>query len=164
MKLAIHSKATLLHSNATDFTHMISIGDVGSDLTEFRPQSIPATSQLCLNFRDRKTGEREDAPTERDINPLFSWLDGTGRIDGLLVHCGAGMSRSPAIALLALCKMIPKTSVYENMCMVADCAVAKYIWPNPLVVELGGRIMQRNGEIVSGVNKWRRDIEPGFAE
>ena len=48
------------------------------------------------------------------------------------------------------------------MCMVADRAVAKYIWPNPLVVELGDRILQRNGEIVSGVNKWRCDIEPEF--
>ena len=143
---------------------MISIGDVGCDLTQFRPHSIPEAAQLCLNFRDRKTRERSDAPTERDVEPLFAWLDAAGRIDGLLVHCGAGMSRSPAIALLVLCKMDQKPSVFENMCIVADCAVAKYIWPNPLVVEIGDNIMQRGGELVSGVDQWRRTIEPDFAE
>lgn len=164
MKLSIHSRATLTQANGFDFTHIISLGDAGFDLTQLRPPSIPAASQLCMNFRDRKTRERADAPTEADIRPLFPWLDAMGEIDGLLVHCGAGMSRSPAIALLAICQLNPDTSAYENMCLVADCAVAKYIWPNPLVVELGDDIMQRNGEVISGVNQWRRTIEPEFAE
>ena len=164
MKLSIHSRASLTQLNGFDFAHMISIGDAGSDLTQFRPPGLPASSQLCMNFRDRKTRERADAPTEDDIRPMFLWLDAMGEIDAMLVHCGAGMSRSPAIALLALCHINPNTSVYENMCLVADCAVAKYIWPNALVVELGDDILRRDGEIVSGVNQWRRTIEPEIGE
>ena len=164
MNLAIHGKSTLFQIPIERFTHMISIGDAGCDLTAFRPQSIAASSQLCMNFRDRKTRERDDAPTEDDIWPLFQWLDSNIQIGGLLVHCGAGMSRSPAIALLALCHIHPESDALENMRYVASRSAAKYIWPNPLVVELGDNIMQRNGQIVSGANKWRRTIEPDFTE
>ena len=164
MILAVHGKSTLPQVPVQEFTHMISIGDAGCDLTEFRPYAISASSQLCMNFRDRKTNEREDAPTEEDIRPLFEWLDSNSQIGGLLVHCGAGMSRSPAIALLALCHIHPGSNVCENMHHVAKCSAAKYIWPNPLVVELGDNIMQRDGQVVSGANEWRLTIEPDLAE
>lgn len=162
MKLAIHGKLTMAQTSFAEFTHMISIGDAGCDLTEYRPQTIDPSAQLCMHFRDRSSRKRNDAPTEKDIWPLFEWLDSHQEIDGLLVQCGAGMSRSPAIALLALCHLQTNKSVFENMCHVSLNSAAKYIWPNPLVIELGDKIMARNGEIVSGVDRWRRTIEPGF--
>ena len=64
------------------------------------------------------------------IWPLFQWLDSNIQIGGLLVHCGAGMSRSPAIALLALCHIHPESDALENMRYVASRSAAKYIWPN----------------------------------
>ena len=164
MKLAIHKHATLKQIKSSEFTHIISIGDVGCDLKELRPKSISPSSQLCLNFRDRKSRERDDAPCENDIRPLLLWLESTGPVEGLLVHCGAGMSRSPAVALLALCYFFPDINVHDNMCQVADCAVANYIWPNPLVIELGDNLMQRNGQIIAGVNQWRSTIEPDFTK
>lgn len=82
-----------------------------------------------------------------------------GSMEGLLVHCGAGMSRSPAIALLALCHLFPNTDAFENMTFVACSSAARYIWPNPLVVQLGDAIMNQNGRLVSGVDKWRRTVE-----
>ncbi|MDB2687339.1 hypothetical protein N9Y42_09015 [Mariniblastus sp.] len=164
MLLAIHGKSNLARISPADFTHMISIGDAGRDLSQYRPPSINSSAHLCMNFRDRKTRERRDAPTEDDIRPLFRWLDASAEIRGLLVHCGAGMSRSPAIALLALCHIHPDLITFENMCRVESCSVAKYIWPNPLVVELGDSIMERDGQIVSGVDGWRRKVQPNSAE
>ena len=91
-------------------------------------------------------------------------LDSTAEINGLLVHCGAGMSRSPAIAVLALCYLQPSANPLKQMVNVENSSTCEYIWPNPLVVQLGDRIMQRNGDVVHGVNCWRRLKEPGTAE
>ncbi len=85
MKLAIHGKLTMAQTSFAEFTHMISIGDAGCDLTEYRPQTIDPSAQLCMHFRDRSSRKRNDAPTEKDIWPLFEWHDSHQEIDGLLV-------------------------------------------------------------------------------
>ncbi len=164
MHLDVRGQATLHDVKTGAISHMISIGDGDRELCDFRLPCVQAHRQLCLHFRDRKSADRDGAPTETQIRPLFEWLDSAGEIDGLLVHCGAGMSRSPAIAVLALCHLQPSKNPYEQMVFVENCSTCNYIWPNPLVVELGDRIMRRNGKIVDGVNCWRRMKEPATAE
>lgn len=160
MHLEVHGQTTLHDDNIARMSHMISIGDGDLDLREFRLPSVAVEHHLCLQFRDRKSADRPGAPREVEIRPLFNWLDTVGDIEGLLVHCGAGMSRSPAIAVLTLCYLNPSADPFQLMLDVEKCSKCDYIWPNPLVVSIGDQILQRNGEIVNGVDAWRRMKEP----
>lgn len=162
MNLEIHNKATLRNIRPSKFSHMISVGDPGYDLSQLRPEMMIPDAQLCLNFRDRKTAGRSGAPTIADIMPLYRWLEDVGNIDRLLVHCGAGMSRSPAIALLVVCWLNPNSDVFTQMNFVSKCCSSSYIWPNPLIIELGDQITRSNGKMVAGVDRWRQIVDPDF--
>ncbi len=155
MVLKICGRVSLRNAGDLDFTHMISIGDPDEELGVLRLPSIPAESHLCLRFRDRKSPDRKDAPIASDIRTLFQWLDAAGEIESLLVHCGAGMSCSPAVAVLAMCHLQPEVSPFSHMVRVESYTEFAHPWPNPLVVALGDRVMGRNGAIVSGIDKWR---------
>lgn len=155
MRLDVRGRATLDQVPVGVFSHMISIGDAGAALSDQRLPEIHQGNHLCLHFRDRKSPERSGAPSESEIRPLFEWLDSVVPIKGLLVHCGAGMSRSPAIAVLAACHLQPTAEPYQQMLFVERSCRCKHIWPNPLVVQLGDRILERNQAIVNAVDQWR---------
>ena len=57
--------------------------------------------------------------------------------------------------------MFPDRSPYDQMTKVGEAAECSYIWPNPLVVEIGDRMLGRRGDIVAGVNRWRSE-QPDF--
>ncbi|MEO1529832.1 MAG: hypothetical protein AAFX06_30840 [Planctomycetota bacterium] len=161
LHLKICGQSLIDSVETTRISHQISIGDSNQKgLDSFRLASLPEHHQLCLSFRDRKTRQRKGAPTKQQVLPLFTWLAAHEDMSGLLVHCGAGMSRSPAVALLTLCFLFPCEDPFEQMFLVERCSEYDSIWPNPLVVELGDEIMQRKGEIIAGVERWRRMKEP----
>jgi len=131
-------------------------------MDDFRGTNRGLDSPQNFTHRNRSAVNRcQGALGARSTKSLH---ENTACMRGLLVHCNAGMSRSPAIAILALCHLQPAASPFERMTYVESCSRCEYIWPNPLVVELGDRIMQRNGEIVRGVDRWRRAKEPASAE
>ncbi|MEL6107595.1 MAG: hypothetical protein AAFU85_16265 [Planctomycetota bacterium] len=155
MRLDVRGRATLDQVPVGVVSHMISIGDAGDALGDLRLPGIHPDRHLCLHFRDRKSPQRSGAPREGEIRPLFEWLDAVVPIKALLVHCGAGMSRSPAIAVLAFCHLQPSTDPYQQMLFVESSCRCKHIWPNRLVVQLGDRILERNQAIVDAVEQWR---------
>ena len=136
------------------FSHMISIGDEDDVFEGLRLPGIQRENHLCLRFSDTEDSARSDAPTAAVIAPLFDWLSAS-RVDRLLIHCTAGIGRSPAVALLSLSALDSGTSPSSHMDYVAESARCDYIWPNRLVVEVGDSILGREGEIVGALEQWR---------
>jgi predicted protein tyrosine phosphatase len=152
--LKICGRLEVSHFEGKGFNFMISIGDSDDDFDGLRLPGIPVNRHFCLRFTDTEESTHPDAPTEMRLSPLFPWLDGVQESDGLLVHCTAGISRSPAVALLSLCYLFPRVKPLENMERVMASAEYSYIWPNPLVVRIGDALLGRDGKIVSAVNEW----------
>ena len=67
----------------------------------------------------------------------------------LLIHCHAGMSRSPAIALAVLADRLgagrEEEAVQELMKVAPLCT------PNMLVVQLSDRVLEREGRLIDAV-------------
>jgi len=68
----------------------------------------------------------------------------------LLIHCHAGMSRSPAIALSILADWLGEGSEEEAVRELLK--IAPLCTPNMLVVEIADRMLGRSGQLVDAVH------------
>jgi predicted protein tyrosine phosphatase len=83
----------------------------------------------------------------------------------LLIHCGAGFSRSPAALVLMLAQAMPA---------IAPCDIAAEVlrlrptaWPNLRIIELGDSLLDRRGGLVeaaSRIYRHRLANQPGIAQ
>jgi len=138
---------------------MISIGDPEDRFDDLRLSEIGEDAHLCLKFADTELATHRSSPTREKLAVLIPWLDAQPKIEKLLVHCAAGISRSPAVALLSLCHLDPQTEPRKHMDTVAASSECTYIWPNLLVVELGDALLGKSGTIVKAVDDWRSEQE-----
>ncbi len=67
----------------------------------------------------------------------------------LLVHCHAGVSRSPAVAAILLCQHAPGREA-EAFARLHD--VRPQARPNPLVVQIGDEVLGRNGALQNALD------------
>ena len=83
----------------------------------------------------------------------------------LLIHCGAGFSRSPAALALMLAQAMPAIAPGDIAAEVLRlCPTA---WPNLRIIELGDGLLDRGGELVeaaSRIYRHRLAHQPGLAE
>jgi predicted protein tyrosine phosphatase len=83
----------------------------------------------------------------------------------VLIHCGAGFSRLPAVVALLLAQAIPAmapSSIAAEVLRLRSTA-----WPNLRVIELGDRLLDRRGKLVEAASKmyrYRLAHEPALAE
>jgi predicted protein tyrosine phosphatase len=83
----------------------------------------------------------------------------------LLIHCGAGFSRSPAAVALMLALAIPAIAPGDIAAEVLR--LRPTAWPNLRVIELGDGLLHRRGELVeaaSRIYRHRLADQPGLAE
>ena len=139
------------------FTHMISIGDSNDYFDGLRLPAIEEGRHLILKFTDTEDSNHPDAPSHERMEDFRSWLHRQKTVDGLLVHCAGGISRSPAVALLSMCHFFPEADPLDHMRRVAESAQCSYIWPNQLVVEIGDQLLRRDGQIVAGLREWKKE-------
>ena len=140
------------------FSHIVSIGDHDDLFDDIQLPKVRPKNHLCLRFSDTEDSSRSDAPTSADLGTLFEWLAGR-HIERLLVHCTAGIGRSPAVALLSLSALNSEESPSIHMARVAESSECAYIWPNRLIVELGDQFLGKQGRILAALDAWRREKE-----
>jgi predicted protein tyrosine phosphatase len=150
-ELALHCKPGV--------THAISLLDPGTD--------IPA--EIALFARDRllvqrfhdviEDGPDTEAPRQDHVEELLGFarqLRRDGSADPhLLIHCHAGFSRSPAAAILIVAQEKPEVPVTDIVRELQR--VRPDVWPNLRMTELGDRMLNRGGEIISAVQRLYRD-------
>jgi len=102
--------------------------------------------RLIMNDIDRPA-EGLVAPEAEHIHRLLAFLKGWDQESPLLIHCHAGISRSPAAALIALCLLRPdedEAALAERV--RAASAAAK---PNRLLIRLADEILGREGRMIA---------------
>ena len=87
-------------------THMISLLDPGSYIK--RPPTIKPSNHLTLGFHDiEEPAKGHQGPSENDITQLLEFSRAWNGNGPIVVHCHAGVSRSPTAALIMLASFNP---------------------------------------------------------
>ncbi len=161
MKLIVaplHAVAGLMISRGP--SHLISLASPGH-VDVALPQ--PPLHRLDLRFNDiaePRTGLVP--PSEADIGALLAFAGTWDGAHPLLIHCWAGVSRSTAAAYAVACARTEpgrEQDWAERLRAAAPTAT-----PNPLIVALADRLLNRDGAMSRAVAAIGRGAETAWGE
>jgi predicted protein tyrosine phosphatase len=143
-------------------SHVLSIVDPGLPVPdEFG--SVTERRRLELRFHDViEDMPRCQPPALEHVNRLLALgrdLAAARLADlHLLIHCHAGVSRSPAALTLLIAQARPSLGALPLASVVLR--IRPCAWPNLRIIELGDRILNRRGELVDAASEiYRRRLE-----
>src|SRR5262245_20016897 len=88
------------------------------------------------------------APGRSHVETLIDFLRDSPPRSSILIHCLAGVSRSPAAALIALALEAPGR---ERDAARLLRSTAPFVDPNPRMIELADEILARRGALVAAL-------------
>lgn len=125
-------------------THLISVLGPGAYIK--RPPRIIPSNHLTLSFHDiAEPTDGEVGPTSEDIKRLLDFAkmwDGGGP---LVVHCNAGVSRSPAVALIIMAQFNPGKEFEAARVLRSLIPHAR---PNRWMVNIADDVMACEGRLI----------------
>lgn len=127
--------------------------------TQFeRPKNIAQDDHLILRFNDI-TEPRDGlvAPSEMHILSLIEFAAGWDWSTPLLVHCWAGISRSPAAA--AIIALALDASRDDKALAVKLRDLSGSITPNIMMIDIADRMLHRDGQFSKAVRSIGRGEE-----
>lgn len=130
-----------------EITYLLSIGDVQDEL----PLGYDnVNDKLRLLVADVVT---EFGATEQDIQQIIKLAQELRSKEGrVLVHCEAGVSRSSAAALIMYaCWLGPGR---EREAMRRVLTQRPIAMPNPRMVEIADRLLEREGRLSAVLSQW----------
>ncbi|HOV04050.1 MAG TPA: tyrosine protein phosphatase, partial [Kaistiaceae bacterium] len=88
-------------------------------------------------------------PSAEHVGRLLDFIDRHGAGDPLVIHCWAGISRSTAAAFIAACHLAPERPEIDFARTIrARSATAS---PNPMLVAIADKLLDRGGRMVQAV-------------
>ncbi len=134
----------------TGATHMISL--LSGDTKFSRPDQIDVKKHLILQFNDITTArEGLVSPAETHIARLIRFAGNWDRKTPLLVHCWAGISRSPAAAVIICAALEPSRNVSELASSLRTLSPSAT--PNIKMIELADAILKLNGRLFDAIEE-----------
>ncbi len=135
---------------------LVTILTAGASLA--RPSEIAPPRHLRISVSDI------NAPVEghvlagaEHVERLLAFLAEWDRRDPLLIHCYAGVSRSPAAAFIAACALAPQRCEFE-VARRLRCA-SPTATPNRRLVALADHLLRREGRMVEAVTQIGRGAD-----
>lgn len=127
---------------------MISL--LGENHAFHRPGVIDGRRHLLLDMNDIAI-ETDGLvlPQDHHVERLVAFARAWDRRAPLVVHCWMGISRSPAAALLAALAVNPDQD--DDALARRLRAASPFSTPNGRLVEIGDRLLRRNGRLVRAV-------------
>jgi predicted protein tyrosine phosphatase len=115
-----------------------------------RPDSIPPANHLVLSMDD--IAEPLDGylpPDDDHVTRLIAFVRNWDRVNPLVVHCFAGISRSTAGAYVSACTLNPTRS---ELAIARDLRrLSVTASPNPRIVAIADRLLGRSGRMVDAI-------------
>ena len=116
-----------------------------------RPAVISADRHLTLQMNDItfKGNDKLIAPDDVHVQTLIDFAREWDQSAPLLVHCWMGVSRSPAAAIIVALAVKPDE---DDAILAAKLrTVSPFATPNARIIEIGDRLLGRNGALISAV-------------
>jgi predicted protein tyrosine phosphatase len=137
--------------------HMISLIAERQDF--HRPGLIAADRHLKLTMNDIAFAGTGDliAPSEAHVESLIAFVRQWDQSAPIVVHCWMGVSRSPAAAVIAALSLDPQEDDFELAARLRK--VAPHATPNARLIEIGDRMLGRNGRLIAAVKGIGRGAE-----
>jgi predicted protein tyrosine phosphatase len=137
--------------------HMISLIAERQDF--HRPGLIAADRHLKLAMNDIAFAGTGDlvAPSEAHVESLIAFVRQWDQSAPIVVHCWMGVSRSPAAAVIAALSLDPQEDDFELAARLRK--VAPHATPNARLIEIGDRMLGRNGRLVAAIKGIGRGAE-----
>lgn len=126
-------------------------------VSAINPWSIPETPagvedhnhlRLAINDIVEPHGQLVHPETSH-IEELINFARRWNRDGPLVIHCLAGISRSSASAFIVACTVNSETA--ETTIARAIRSASKTAHPNPLMIRLADKILDRNGHMVAAI-------------
>lgn len=116
-----------------------------------RPGVIDPARHLTVAVNDIAFAGRDGlvAPEESHVEAIIAFARGWDQASPLLVHCWMGVSRSPAAALIAALAVASHLEDVELVWKLRDAS--PQATPNARLVEIGDRMLGREGRLVAAV-------------
>ena len=128
---------------------MISLMSPGHEFN--RPTQIKKDRHLLISMNDVNI-ETDDliTPGETHVQNLIDFVKTWDQEHPLLIHCWFGVSRSPAAAIISSLVLNPEQNDQDlaNRLRAASPSAT----PNRKIVEIGDKLLNRQGKLVSAVN------------
>jgi predicted protein tyrosine phosphatase len=127
---------------------LVSLLSIGHE--PFRPETIPAEHQLHLSMHDI-VEDRPGlvSPAAAHVEALLSFARRWDRRAPLLIHCYAGVSRSPAAAFIVAAALQPERDELELARELR--ALSPSATPNPCLVRLADAALRREGRMTAAI-------------
>jgi predicted protein tyrosine phosphatase len=137
--------------------HMISLIAERQDF--HRPGLIAADRHLKLAMNDIAFAGTGDLipPSEAHVESLIAFVRQWDQSAPIVVHCWMGVSRSPAAAVIAALSLDPQEDDFELAARLRK--VAPHATPNARLIEIGDRMLGRNGRLVAAIKGIGRGAE-----
>jgi len=139
---------------------VVSILDPGSSFPNLGPAF--AGRHLRLAFHDiHFPSAKQTLPSATHIDRLLRFFDRWDPEDGLLIHCRAGIGRSPATAFIAACYHNPGR---DELRIASDLRRSSpSARPNRTLIRLADNAMDRAGRMKDAVEQIWSDVPDYFA-
>lgn len=127
-------------------SHVVSLGSPGA-----KQAVVPDLyRRLQLTFHDiSEPRPGLQACSEGDVACLIAFARDWPRRQPMLIQCWAGVSRSPAAAYVMACALSGAGN--EERLAVELRVAAAFVTPNPRLVALADKALNRNGAMVSAI-------------
>lgn len=97
------------------------------------------------------------APSEAHVAQLIDFVRDWDQSAPLVVHCWMGVSRSPAAAVIAILALNPQEDDFELARRLRKAA--PHATPNTRLIEIGDRMLQREGRLIAAIKSIGRGAE-----
>jgi predicted protein tyrosine phosphatase len=124
-----------------------------------RPGVISADRHLKLAMNDigfAGTGGLI-APSEAHVESLIGFVRDWDQAAPIVIHCWMGVSRSPAAAVIAVLSLNPEEDDFALAARLRS--VAPHATPNTRLIEIGDRLLGRNGRLIAAIKGIGRGAE-----
>jgi len=146
------------HSRARfEPTHLLSLLDPGSNVDGLRPPWISPENHHVELIHDVRDPANPLAPQESNIRSVIDWLRPRcepGSTHRFLIHCQAGVGRSPAVGYVAWALHLGPGHEQEAWNRMRESCLKKWVIPNSLVIDHADSILGRGGALCDPLNRW----------
>lgn len=139
--------------------YLISIVSWAMVAADIRPPWIAEDRHIAFQFDDIDSPRFAGAPTRDDIQRIVDagrQLAAPGASTRILIHCAAGVSRSPATGFILQCIHRGPGQEQEALAATVACAVSPFVLPNTLMINYADDLLKRKGEMARVAREWNR--------